>query len=123
MISRILIVEDDKDFATSLELALGLIKRSAVVASTTEEALAVVGDNPGKFRIGFFDIKLPGENGIACLQKIRSQDPDFVGVIMTGFRDEELFEQARNAGATEILLKPFRMVQFMELAEKFTDPN
>lgn len=120
MRSKILIVEDDRDFASSLEMALELIDRKSVVAGSAEEALQLLRESRDEISIGFFDIKLPGEDGISCFEKIRQERPGMVGVIMTGFRDEQVMERARSAGAVEILLKPFKMANFMELAKKYT---
>ncbi len=119
MTKKILIVEDDRDFAASLELALDLAGLEALVATSAEEACRLVREGQGEIRVGFFDIKLPGEDGISCFESIRAELPELVGVVMTGFRDEKLMERARSAGAVEILLKPFRMVRFMELARKY----
>ena len=120
MTSKVLIVEDDSDFATSLELALGLVGIEAVVTKTAEEAFAMMHESPDEIRLGFFDVKLPQEDGISCYKRIREEIPGFVGVIMTGFRDDKISEQAKDAGAVEVLLKPFRMAQFMELAKQYT---
>lgn len=118
---RILIVEDDPDFATSLELALSLIDLPVVIAGTAEEAYAIFEtDEVADIRAGFFDIKLPGDDGITCFETIRKSHPELVAVVMTGFRDEALFQRARDAGAVEILQKPFKMADFMDLGKKYS---
>ena len=119
MVASVLLVEDDSDFATSLELALGLIDIDVERAGSAEQAIELFGSAKSNFRLVFCDIKLPGADGIACLEQLRSLNSDLVGVMMTGFRDEALFERARNAGAAEILLKPFKMSDFMGLAKKY----
>ena len=116
---HVLLVEDDPDFAASLELALGLIDVSVKKAFSAEEAIEMVDSGEHNFRLIFCDIKLPGADGIACLTELFSRNEKFVGVVMTGFRDEALFDRARSAGAEEILLKPFRMSEFMDLAKRY----
>lgn len=117
---KVLIVEDDPDFAASLELALDLIGLSAVIAGSAEEALEIMSSGAEEIKMGFFDIKLPQEDGISCYAKIRSQRSDFTGVVMTGFRDEKILDRARAVGPADILLKPFKMAHFMDLAKKYS---
>jgi two-component system response regulator (stage 0 sporulation protein F) len=123
MATKILIVEDDADFAVSLDLALDLIGFTSVIAGSAEEALEIMSLESGDIKMGFFDIKLPQEDGISCYEKIRSLNPDFTGVVMTGFRDQEILDRARAAGAVDILLKPFKMAYFMDLVKTYSTPT
>ncbi len=123
MTQRVLIVEDDPDFAASLELALDLINIEAVVASSAEEAHLVMEELSQEIRLGFFDVKLPQEDGISCYKRISERLHGFTGVVMTGFRDDKIMGRARDAGAVEVLLKPFKMAQFMELAKQYSSKN
>jgi DNA-binding response OmpR family regulator len=104
---NVLIVEDDPDFAESLMIALGVRNCHVDVARTGEEAIR-------KFRsltydIAFMDIKLPGKNGVESLTEIMDFCPAAKVVMMTGFSEASLLERARNAGAIDILRKPFRL--------------
>jgi len=104
---RVLIVEDDRDFAESLLIALGVRDCHVDIARTGEEAIR-------KYRslcydIAFMDIKLPGKNGVESLSEIRSFCPSAKIVMMTGFSEAALLETARQAGAIDILRKPFRL--------------
>lgn len=117
--ASVLLVEDDHDFAASLELALGLIDLEVETVRSTEQAIERFASGQTAFRLVICDIKLPGADGIACLEALRERDRNLVGIIMTGFRDEALFERARSAGAAEILLKPFHMSDFMNMTKKY----
>lgn len=104
---KVLIVEDDPDFAESLMIALGVRDCDVDIARTGEEAIR-------KYRnlcydIAFMDIKLPGKNGVESLAEIRSFCPAARIVMMTGFSEATLLETARQAGAIDILRKPFRL--------------
>lgn len=114
----ILIIEDDPDFAMSLELVLGLRNLEAVSAKSAEDALSLIEKRQGNFHLVFMDIKLPGMDGIACLEEVHSRWPDIKCIIMTGFRDKERIDHARSAGATDVLLKPFGMDKFLTLIEQ-----
>jgi DNA-binding NtrC family response regulator len=119
MEASVLLVEDDHDFASSLELALGLIDIEVVRAGSTEQALELFDSGRNSFKLVFCDMKLPGADGISCLEQLFFRNKAIVGVMMTGFRDEALFDRARSVGVAEILLKPFRMADFMDLTRKY----
>jgi CheY-like chemotaxis protein len=88
-------------------IALGVRNCHVDIVRTGEEAIK-------KFRnlcydIAFMDIKLPGKNGVECLAEILDFCPDAKVVMMTGFSEATLLDKARQAGAIDILRKPFRL--------------
>ncbi len=112
---KVLIVEDDPDFAESLMIALGVRDCHVDLARTGEEAVR-------KYRnlcydIAFMDIKLPGKNGVESLAEIRSFCPSARIVMMTGFSEAALLETARQAGAIDILRKPFRLKEMFSFID------
>lgn len=112
---KVLIVEDDPDFAESLMIALGVRDCHVDLARTGEEAVR-------KYRnlcydIAFMDIKLPGKNGVESLAEIRSFCPSAKIVMMTGFSEAALLETARKAGAIDILRKPFRLKEMFNFID------
>lgn len=114
--TRVLIVEDDPDFAESLLIALGVRDYDVDVARTGEEAIR-------KFRstcydIAFMDIKLPGKNGVDSLVDILGFCPGAQVVMMTGFSEPALLDKARQAGAVDILRKPFRLKEMFTLIDR-----
>jgi DNA-binding response OmpR family regulator len=113
---RVLVVEDDRDFAESLVIALGTRKCQVEVAPTGEDALRLH-SNHG-YDITFMDIKLPGKNGVQCLAEIRAFSPEAQVVMMTGYSEPALLEQARRAGAMDILRKPFRMRELLAYIDR-----
>ena len=114
-LTRVLIVEDDPDFAESLVIALGIRQCNVDVARTGEDAIQLFHDN--SYDIAFMDIKLPGKNGVQSLQEIRDFNPDARVVMMTGFSEAALLDQARRAGAIQVLRKPFRMRELLGIID------
>ena len=51
------------------------------------------------------DIKMPGMDGLAATETIRSQFPEAQIIIITNFDDPELHDAARKAGAAGYVLK------------------
>jgi len=105
--TRVLVVEDDRDFAESLVIALGTRNCQVDIAHTGEEAIRLYQGNC--YDIAFMDIKLPGKNGVQSLAEILDFAPQAKIVMMTGFSEPSLLEQARRTGAMDVLRKPFRM--------------
>jgi DNA-binding NarL/FixJ family response regulator len=57
-------------------------------------------------------------SGIDCLQRMKSTiHATTKFVMMTGFRDPETLDQAKEVGAELVLLKPFKMSEFVTCAE------
>jgi CheY-like chemotaxis protein len=116
---NVLIVEDDVDFAGTLTMSLELHNHKASVAHNGLDAINLV--NEQEFDICFLDIKMPGMTGIECLQAIKKILPNKTRfVMMTGFRDQETLDRARQVGAENILLKPFKMADFISCVTDMT---
>ena len=114
-LTKVLIVEDDPDFAESLVIALGIRQCNVDVARTGEDAIQMFQEN--SYDIAFMDIKLPGKNGVQSLQEIMGFRPDARVVMMTGFSEASLLDQARSAGAIQVLRKPFRMRELLGIID------
>jgi len=114
--TRVLVVEDDHDFAESLAIALGTRNCAVEIARTGEEAIRLY--HAHDYDIAFMDIKLPGKNGVQSLVEILDFMPQAKIVMMTGFSEPALLEQARQAGAMDILRKPFRMRDLLDFIDR-----
>jgi len=109
--TRVLVVEDDRDFAESLVIALGMRNCQVDIAHTGEEAIRKFREFP--YDIAFMDVKLPGKNGVQVLAEIIDLVPQARIVLMTGFSESAILEQARQKGAMDVLRKPFRMRELL----------
>lgn len=107
---KILIIEDDLDFALSLKLALATEGHTADIASTGEEGLEFFASQ--NYAVTVTDIKLPGIDGIEVIKKIKAINDQARVFVMTGFRDQVLTDRAREAGSQGAFLKPFGIVEF-----------
>lgn len=114
--TRVLIVEDDPDFAESLVIALGVRQCSVDIARTGEEAVRKFRDTC--YDIAFMDIKLPGKSGVESLVEIRGFRPQARVVMMTGYSEAEILNAARQAGAVDILRKPFRLKEIFAYIDR-----
>ena len=101
---RILIVDDDLDFAASLKLILENEDYQPLMAHSEEEALESIGQN--SIDLALLDIRLGQDDGIDLLHKLKEIQPDILCVMVTGFGSIETAIQALRNGAYDYLRKP-----------------
>jgi DNA-binding NtrC family response regulator len=63
------------------------------------------------------DLKMPGLDGLQTICKITEIDPDIVTILMTGFPTLDSSVKAIRLGASDYLLKPFKLDE-IDLAVK-----
>ncbi len=104
--ASILIVDDDRDMLSMLERIVHKKCRCAVkTASSGEDALQLLAEwQPD---LVLTDIKMPGLDGLALLQKIREQYPAVAVIMMSGYGTVESAIAALKNGAYDFIQKPF----------------
>jgi DNA-binding NtrC family response regulator len=113
---RILIVDDDQDFAESMAEALELHEHEVQLAFSGEEAVSKHREHD--FQISFMDVKLPGMNGVESFLEIHRLKPHAKVVMMTGYGVKQLLAQAVEKGAWAVLHKPIDMEQMFNMLRK-----
>jgi len=101
---RILIIDDDLDFAASLKLILENENYQSLLAHSEDEALESIRKNT--VDMALIDIRLGQDNGIDLLFKLKEMQPDLLCVMVTGFGSIETAIQALRNGAYDYLRKP-----------------
>ncbi len=101
---RILIIDDDLDFAASLKLILENANYQPLLAHSEEEALESIENNA--VDLALIDIRLGKDNGIDLLFKLKKIQPGILCVMVTGFGSMETAIQALKYGAYDYLRKP-----------------
>lgn len=102
---RFMVVDDELIVRESL--AAWLEQEGAVVtrAESGEQALEMMLQN--LYDILFVDIKMPGMDGFALLEKVKESFPSTLVVIITAYGTVEYAVQAMKLGANDFLVKPF----------------
>ncbi len=116
-ILKILVVDDDKDFADSLAEILELHGHRTTLAHTGEQALGQL--QSGLFDLAFIDIMLPALSGVEVLRVNSNLQPNTEIVLMTGSNPQRSAQQAKIFGALDILQKPIdpeRLMQHVDAA-------
>ena len=101
---KLLIVEDDIDFAEALSRAMQ--KRGAVVerAHNAAGALAIAESFAPTHAV--VDLKLPGESGLKVVAALTEQFPGIAIVVLTGYASIATAVEAVRLGARHYLAKP-----------------
>ena len=101
---RVLIVEDDADFAQALKDQLELNAYAARVTATTQQALDCV--RVFEAETALIDIRLGRESGIDALRALKAVRPRLLCTLMTGYPSLETAIEAVEIGAEGYLRKP-----------------
>lgn len=113
---RILLVEDDSMIATVIALGLRMLGVPYLLdtAYSAEEGLDLFNQNA--YDLVMSDYNLRGMNGLSLLKTIRQSKPEVPTILFTAYDTPQLQRQAREAGISEYLAKPFLIEDFVNLA-------
>ena len=103
-IRRVLIVDDESLVRWSLVERLRADDREILEAGTAAEAIerAATGVD-----LVLLDYKLPDDNGLSVLKRLRQIDPDTVVIMLTAHKGVDTVVEAMKAGAFDYATKPF----------------
>lgn len=101
---KILIVDDDLAFRVGTVALLQDNGFTAEVAESGEEAKQKL--DAQHYDLVLSDLVMPGINGIALLQQIRSNQPNLPVIMVTGFASIRTAVEAMRLGAYEYVTKP-----------------
>ena len=102
----VLIVDDDRDFAESLQDLLGTRRYSTRIAANIEEAMRTLTLFPAE--VALLDIRLGLQSGINLLERLSHQAPDLVCIMITAYSSVDTAVEALRSGAYDYLSKPMR---------------
>lgn len=106
---RILLVDDNVDFATSLQLLLEGLGHEVRVAHDASEALAAAREFAPEF--AFLDIGLPRISGYELAEQLRALSSAMVLVALSGWGQEQDRRRAEAAGFAMHLVKPVELAR------------
>ncbi len=112
--ARVLVVDDDRDVRQMTAEMLSERGYSVEMAADAQEALAMLERDPG-FDAILVDYVMPGMNGIALMQAVRTLCPGMKSLLMTGHAE---MRSGEVIGAESILRKPFNVATLDERMER-----
>jgi DNA-binding NtrC family response regulator len=110
-LAAVLVVDDEPGMRHFLERTLA--KRVGHVACAADALEAEVLLRRHRFDLVILDIALPGKTGLQWLRELREAGVGSEVVLITAFADLDTAIEALRAGASDFILKPFRVTQVL----------
>lgn len=116
---RILLVDDEREFVTTLSERLLMRDMESVVAYDGRSALDLIeSDEPD---VMILDLRMPGIDGIEVLRRVKQSNPSIEVIILTGHGSEEDRKTCMELGAFAYLQKPVDIDLLSETLKKAND--
>ena len=113
---KILLVDDEREFVTTLAERLELRDMNVSMAMDGETALGIVeNDRP---QVVVLDVMMPGLSGLEVLEKIKAMDSKIQVILLTGHGATKDGIRGMQLGAFDYLIKP---IDINELIEKLNE--
>jgi len=109
---NVLIVDDEEGLRFSMASILEIEGHTVHMAQDGLEALELVKKNV--YDLAFFDIRMPGLNGVDALKEMKKISPETITVMMTAYAMNDLVREAIQEGAFACISKPFEIEDVLD---------
>lgn len=116
MPTKLLLVDDERQFVQTLSERLLMREIGSVVAYDGESALNIIKEEEPEVMI--LDLKMPGIDGIEVLKRVKQTNPKIEVIILTGHGSEEDRKKCMELGAFAYLEKPVDVNLLSETIKK-----
>jgi excisionase family DNA binding protein len=113
----ILVIDDDEFILSVFKETLEEAGHTVITADTGQKGLA--GIMKQDFDLIFLDLKLPGTDGAKILSEIRAVKEKLPVIIITGYPDSEMMENAIKLGPIGLMKKPFDNADILNAVNSF----
>lgn len=114
---RVLIVDDDPYFLRVLSRILSDENLHVATASSAQQARELLQEK--SFDLVISDLRMPDDDGLTLLQRIRAMGVEVPVVILTAYGEVDTYLAAMNAGAAEYLNKPLRSEELLLVVRSY----
>jgi DNA-binding NtrC family response regulator len=116
MATKVLLVDDEKEFVTHLAERLEFRGLEVETAPDGDSALQLIKDKAPDVMV--LDLQMPGMSGIDTLKQAKKISPDLHVIMLTGYGTIETAKEGKEYGALEYLIKPCDIVKLYTLIEE-----
>jgi DNA-binding NtrC family response regulator len=112
---RMMIVDDEKRFLSTMKKLLAKKGYDVVTASSGAEALEIM--SVQNIHVVILDVKMPGMDGNETLREIKKRFPLTEVIMLTGHATMESAVEGLKSGAMDYLMKPADLDEIIKKAE------
>lgn len=116
VMASVLLVDDEPGILRFLQK--GLEKRFGLIEIAPDTQTAEELRQRCHFDLIIADIRMPGRSGVEWVKELREQGSTTAVIFITAYADLETAIEALRAGASDMLMKPFRMEQMLASVER-----
>jgi DNA-binding NtrC family response regulator len=115
----ILVVDDNQDLLNTFAM---ILKRRGFSVQTAGDGFSAINKfKEQDFDVTLMDIVMPEMNGVDASRKMKEINPGAPIILMTAYSDEELLQTARDEGVRQIIHKPIRIDQLIQIITEAAD--
>ena len=118
---KVLIVDDDEDVLSSIELAMRA--EGATTHTVTDGNAAIVASQGGSPDAIVLDMMLPKRSGFIVLEKLKSQDNAPIIVMITANQGKRHMVYAESLGVDAYLVKPVPLYRLVDTVVQLLEPD
>ena len=104
---KILVADDEKSMREFLDIMLKKEGYKVTLASNGEEVMKLI--EKDIFDLALMDIRMPRQDGISALKRIKSISPETVVIVITAYASADTAIKAMKEGAYDYITKPFKI--------------
>lgn len=108
---KVLIVDDEEDFASTLSERLRLRDYDARAVFHAKDALTII--KSSSYEVVLLDVDMPGMNSIDVLKAIKETVPTIQVIMLTGGGNIRNMEEALQIGACDYQMKPIEIEELI----------
>lgn len=114
----ILVVDDEEKMRGILSLWLTRHGFSVLEAACGEEALRICTESERPIHLLLIDVVMPGMSGVELAPQVMAMRPDVKVILMSGYRDEQIFLNAALNPNIPFFHKPFTLEALIQKVQE-----
>ncbi|MFW5800784.1 MAG: response regulator [Spirochaeta sp.] len=118
---NVLVIDDDPAVLNSIEKQLSSLSMN--FDFTANPVIGLQKLTLHHYDLVVCDIRMEPVSGLYVLQQIKLNHPDVPVIILTGYVDDQLYEQARELQAKSYLIKPIRKAALVRAITEALSPT
>lgn len=116
MRAKVLLIDDEPGIREMLSLELS--QEGFEVEAVGDGFAAIRALQRGRFDLAITDLKMPGMDGVAVVEALRSLDPALEVIVATGYASVDTAVACMKHGAYDYIRKPYDLVELVLLLER-----